>query len=128
MGPEEIERVIGAISEKDVMEFAQRKLWDQDVAVSAVGSIEGYVISIFRGFGCIMLTWETQTSRLHPYPKRYEQERLRRLCSSWGCGEVYSARVGCLFVHIGSIKRFTPFRNIRLDYFRMTYQQLAAPL
>ncbi|KUJ24240.1 mitochondrial processing peptidase beta subunit mitochondrial precursor [Mollisia scopiformis] len=41
MGPEEIERVIGAITEKDVMSFAQRKLWDQDVAVSAIGSIEG---------------------------------------------------------------------------------------
>lgn len=41
MGPEEIERVIGAISEKDVMSFAQRKLWDQDIAISAVGSIEG---------------------------------------------------------------------------------------
>ena len=41
MGPEEIERVIGAITEKDVMEFAQRKLWDQDIAISAVGSIEG---------------------------------------------------------------------------------------
>ena len=44
MNPEEVERVIGAISEKDVMDFARRKLWDQDVAVSAVGSIEGYVI------------------------------------------------------------------------------------
>ncbi|KAH8648027.1 mitochondrial processing peptidase beta subunit mitochondrial precursor [Tricladium varicosporioides] len=41
MGPEEIERVVGAITEKDVMSFAQRKLWDQDVAISAVGSIEG---------------------------------------------------------------------------------------
>lgn len=41
MGPEEIERVIGQITEKDVMSFAQRYLWDQDVAVSAVGSIEG---------------------------------------------------------------------------------------
>lgn len=41
MGPEEIERVVGAVTEKDVMSFAQRKLWDQDVAVSAVGSIEG---------------------------------------------------------------------------------------
>lgn len=37
----EIERAIGKISEKDVMRFAQKKLWDQDVAVSAVGSIEG---------------------------------------------------------------------------------------
>lgn len=41
MGPEEIERVVGAITEKDVMSFAQRKIWDQDIAVSAVGSIEG---------------------------------------------------------------------------------------
>lgn len=37
----EVERVIGAITEKDVMAFAQKKLWDQDVAISAVGSIEG---------------------------------------------------------------------------------------
>lgn len=42
MNPEEVERVIGGISEKDVMDFARRKLWDQDVAISAVGSIEGY--------------------------------------------------------------------------------------
>ena len=41
MSPEEIERVIGAITEKDVMSFAQRKLWDQDIAISAVGRIEG---------------------------------------------------------------------------------------
>jgi len=41
MGPQEIERTVGKITEKDVMEFAQKKLWDQDIAVSAVGSIEG---------------------------------------------------------------------------------------
>lgn len=41
MDPLEIERAIGNISEKDVMRFARKKLWDQDVAVSAVGSIEG---------------------------------------------------------------------------------------
>ena len=41
MDPLEIERAIGNISEKDVMRFANKKLWDQDVAVSAVGSIEG---------------------------------------------------------------------------------------
>ena len=41
LAPEEVERVIGAISEKDVMDFATRKLWDQDLAMSAVGSIEG---------------------------------------------------------------------------------------
>ncbi|KAI5292580.1 hypothetical protein KEM55_007701 [Ascosphaera atra] len=39
--PEEIERVVSKITEKDVMDFAQKKIWDQDVAVSAVGSIEG---------------------------------------------------------------------------------------
>lgn len=41
MDPAEIERVIGSITEKDVMRFAKNKLWDKDVAVSAVGSIEG---------------------------------------------------------------------------------------
>ncbi len=41
MDPLEIERTIGNITEKDVMRFANKKLWDQDVAVSAVGSIEG---------------------------------------------------------------------------------------
>lgn len=41
MNPEEVERLVGQISEKDVMDFARRKLWDQDIAISAVGSIEG---------------------------------------------------------------------------------------
>ncbi|KAK3335978.1 Metalloenzyme, LuxS/M16 peptidase-like protein [Cercophora scortea] len=41
MSPGEIERIIDAITAKDVMNFANRKLWDQDIAVSAVGSIEG---------------------------------------------------------------------------------------
>ena len=41
MNPEEVERLVGRISEKDVMDFAKRKLWDQDIAISAVGSIEG---------------------------------------------------------------------------------------
>ncbi|POS84608.1 mitochondrial processing peptidase beta subunit [Erysiphe pulchra] len=41
MGPEEIERQINEITEKEVLDFAQRKIWDQDIAVSAVGSIEG---------------------------------------------------------------------------------------
>lgn len=41
MGPEEVERVVSKITEKDIMEFAQNKLWDQDIAISAVGSIEG---------------------------------------------------------------------------------------
>ena len=41
MSPEEVERVVGAITEQDVMDFARRRLWDQDVAISAVGSIEG---------------------------------------------------------------------------------------
>ncbi|KAL2823387.1 Metalloenzyme, LuxS/M16 peptidase-like protein [Aspergillus cavernicola] len=41
LAPEDIERTIGQITEKDVMEFANRKLWDQDIAMSAVGSIEG---------------------------------------------------------------------------------------
>ncbi|OCT47534.1 Mitochondrial-processing peptidase subunit beta [Cladophialophora carrionii] len=41
MDPAEIERVIGSVTAKDVMRFCQKKIWDQDVALSAVGSIEG---------------------------------------------------------------------------------------
>lgn len=41
LSPEEVERVVGAITPKDVIEFAQRKLWDKDIAISAVGQIEG---------------------------------------------------------------------------------------
>ena len=40
LSPEEVERQVSAISEKDVMSFAQRKLWDKDVAISAIGQIE----------------------------------------------------------------------------------------
>lgn len=38
--PGEIERQIDAITEKDIMDFANRKLWDRDIAISAVGTIE----------------------------------------------------------------------------------------
>lgn len=41
MTPTEIERVVGKITEKDVVDFAQRKIWDQDIAISALGRIEG---------------------------------------------------------------------------------------
>jgi processing peptidase subunit beta len=41
MEPNEIERAIGQITAKDVMRFANQYLWDKDIAVSAVGSIEG---------------------------------------------------------------------------------------
>ena len=41
MEPSEIERMIDAITEKEVMDFASRKLWDRDIAISAVGAIEG---------------------------------------------------------------------------------------
>lgn len=41
MSPGEIERLIDAITEKDVMDFANRKLWDQDIAISAIGPLEG---------------------------------------------------------------------------------------
>jgi processing peptidase subunit beta len=41
MNPAEIERIVSSITEKDVIEFVQKRIWDQDVAVSAVGSIEG---------------------------------------------------------------------------------------
>ena len=41
LSPEDIERTVGQITEKDVMDFATRKLWDQDIAMSAVGGVEG---------------------------------------------------------------------------------------
>lgn len=41
LSPEEVERVVGQITAKDVMDFAKRKIWDRDIAVSAVGQIEG---------------------------------------------------------------------------------------
>jgi processing peptidase subunit beta len=41
LSPEEVERVVGQISEKDVMNFAKTRIWDRDIAVSAVGQIEG---------------------------------------------------------------------------------------
>lgn len=41
LAPEEVERVVSQITAKDVMAFAQRKLWDRDIAISAVGQIEG---------------------------------------------------------------------------------------
>ncbi|KAF1831311.1 hypothetical protein BDW02DRAFT_572154 [Decorospora gaudefroyi] len=41
LSPEEVERVVGRITEKDVMQFAKNRLWDKDVAISAVGQIEG---------------------------------------------------------------------------------------
>lgn len=41
LSPEEVERVVGAITAKDVVDFAKRKLWDRDIAISAIGQIEG---------------------------------------------------------------------------------------
>ena len=39
--PQDIEEAVGKITEKDVMDFASRKIWDQDLAISALGSVEG---------------------------------------------------------------------------------------
>lgn len=38
---QEVERSIDAISEKDIKAFAHKYLWDKDIAVAALGSIEG---------------------------------------------------------------------------------------
>lgn len=40
MSPGEIERTIDAVTAENVMDFARRKIWDQDIAISAVGAIE----------------------------------------------------------------------------------------
>lgn len=39
--PAEVERAINAITEKDVKAWAQKYLWDKDIAIAAFGSIEG---------------------------------------------------------------------------------------
>jgi mitochondrial-processing peptidase subunit beta len=41
LSPEEVERAVESVTANDVKSFAQRKLWDRDIAVSAVGRIEG---------------------------------------------------------------------------------------
>ncbi|BFZ64055.1 Mitochondrial-processing peptidase subunit beta [Saitoella coloradoensis] len=41
MTPAEIERHIGQVTVEDVKRVAQEKLWDQDVAMAAIGPIEG---------------------------------------------------------------------------------------
>lgn len=66
MNPEEVERIIGGITEKDVMSFARRKLWDQDIAISAVGAIEGSVFQMPPP----SLTLEANTSQ----PVRLQQD------------------------------------------------------
>ena len=40
LGPWEVDNLISRISAKDVIDFANRKLWDKDIAISAVGQIE----------------------------------------------------------------------------------------
>lgn len=52
---QDIEEAVGKITEKDVMDFASRKIWDQDLAISALGSIEGmldYNRSVHLAFIC----------------------------------------------------------------------------
>lgn len=96
MNPSEIERVVGAITDKDVIAFAQRRIWDQDVAVSALGSIEGvcspappfFFFSFFLGGGGIntslfrskslLIARCTTATRLPAHPQRHQPELLER--------------------------------------------------
>lgn len=41
LSAEDIEMTIGRITAKDVMDFANQKIWDKELAISAYGSIEG---------------------------------------------------------------------------------------
>jgi mitochondrial-processing peptidase subunit beta len=41
LSPNEVERQVNAVTEQDVMNFAKTKIWDRDIAISAVGKIEG---------------------------------------------------------------------------------------
>ena len=40
LSPWEVEQQVGAITVKDVVRFANERLWDKDIAISAVGQIE----------------------------------------------------------------------------------------
>ena len=78
MSPEEVEDVVGKITEKDVMQFARKRLWDQDVAISAIGQIEGLLGTFSRG-RLPFNTWIIQYAdepriRLQPDTQRHEQE------------------------------------------------------
>jgi mitochondrial-processing peptidase subunit beta len=41
LSPDEVERAVNAVTEQDVMNFAKSKIWDRDIAISAVGRTEG---------------------------------------------------------------------------------------
>jgi processing peptidase subunit beta len=41
LAPSEVERAVDAVTEADVMNFAKTKIWDRDIAISALGRIEG---------------------------------------------------------------------------------------
>jgi len=41
LSPWEVEQLVGSITAKDVVRFANERLWDKDIAISAVGQIEG---------------------------------------------------------------------------------------
>ena len=61
MSPEEVERVVGGVTAKDVMAFAQQRLWDKDVAISAVGSIEGLLdYQRYVYLACSYTCWLTE--------------------------------------------------------------------
>ncbi|KIJ49532.1 hypothetical protein M422DRAFT_225340 [Sphaerobolus stellatus SS14] len=41
MSPEQIERAVDAVSSADIQRVAQKYLWDRDIAIAAVGRVEG---------------------------------------------------------------------------------------
>lgn len=83
MSPAEIERVVGAITPKDVIEFANKRIWDQDVAVSAVGAIEG--VSFHLMWIVVKMITDCRTdARLPTYSRRYQPKLLNEEAGMWG--------------------------------------------
>jgi hypothetical protein len=71
-----------------------RMLWDQDIAISAVGSIEGMAY----GFYLLLLyslANDYRSSRLQPGKERYEQKRIGGDLEWWGATSVYDAGLVC---------------------------------
>jgi len=76
LSPEDVEKVVGGITAKDVMSFARRKLWDRDIAVSAVGQIEGLLVSLVSVCASYKHPFVNVSTGLPTYQERHEQERI----------------------------------------------------
>lgn len=98
MSPEEVERVVGAITEQDVMRFCRNKLWDRDVAISAIG----HIVSILHF--SILLLYANHVRR---------RVSCRTTASGTTCRETHRRRATGMAREVW-LQRFVPCKCIRL--------------